>query len=120
MKLKHILAALALGFAPSLASAQALQDFAINNQTGYDIAQVYVSSAQTSDWEEDVLGADILPDDGTMTISFRSQPKICEFDLKVVYSDGEEAVWTSFDLCEISTVSLFYDRKSGKTWASTE
>jgi hypothetical protein len=40
--------------APS-AVAQGKQDFSLVNQTGYDISEVYVSPANSSDWEEDVL-----------------------------------------------------------------
>lgn len=120
MSLKLALAAFAVALAPATAMAQAMQDFSIVNETGYAISEVYVSSARADDWEEDVLGADVLPDEVTMNIQFRSAPKVCEFDLKVVYSDGENAIWSGFDLCSISTVTLYYDRKSGNTWADTE
>ena len=43
-----------------LAFAQGKQNFTLVNQTGYDISEVYVSPANSSDWEEDVLGEDIL------------------------------------------------------------
>lgn len=38
------------------------QDFTLENQTGYQIEQVYVSSVNTDDWEEDVLGRRYLSD----------------------------------------------------------
>lgn len=94
-------------------------DFTLVNRTGYTIEEVYVSSSKSDDWEEDVMGRDVLEDGESVDISFARGTKGCKWDLKVVYDDEEEAVWNGFDLCSISRVSLRYERKSGKTWAET-
>jgi phosphoribosyl-AMP cyclohydrolase len=47
-------------FVPVAAGAQGKQDFTLHNKTGYTISEVYVSAANTDDWEEDVLGDDVL------------------------------------------------------------
>ncbi|MDZ4319513.1 MAG: argininosuccinate lyase [Phenylobacterium sp.] len=106
-----------LAAAPAMAGDQ---DFTLTNATGYTIEQVYVAPSRSDDWEEDVMGADVLADGEAVDIVFDAAEGACSFDLKVVYDDGEEAVWSRLDLCSISSVSISYDRASGRTWAETE
>jgi hypothetical protein len=103
---------------PSVASAGD-QDFSLINKTGYAIREVYVSPHNAADWEEDVLGEDTLDDDTSVKIHFSRDTDACTWDLKVVYSDdGSSAEWSNFDLCTISQVSIFYNEKTDKTWAT--
>ncbi len=103
--------------APALAGDQ---DFKLRNKTGYTIERVYVSAAKTDDWEEDVMGDDVLPDGDSVDITFASSENACKFDMKVVYDDKEEAVWSALDLCTISEVEITYNRKTGDTFAKTK
>lgn len=103
--------------APSIASAQAKQNFSLVNRTGYTISEVYVSPAKAKSWEEDILGRDVLPNATTIEISFSRRERACLWDLKVVYDDGESAEWDNFDLCQVSRITISYNRKSGETWA---
>jgi len=103
-------------FAATAAHAENL-DFSLLNRTGYVISEVYVSSASSNDWEEDVMGSDVLANSESVDIEFEQGSKGCQWDMKVVYDDGEEAVWENLNLCSTSKVSLRYDRKKGTTWA---
>lgn len=97
------------------------QDFSLLNKTGYEIKEVYVSSSASNNWEEDVLGRDVLKDGKIVNISFHSAAKGCKWDLKVVYSDdNSSAVWRGFDLCKITKVTIRYNRKTDTTSAVTE
>lgn len=97
------------------------QDFTIVNATGYTISEVYVSPAKASDWEEDVLGRDVLADGERQEIRFSRDTDACKWDLKVVYEDdNSSAEWGALNLCEISVVRLMYNRKSGETSATVE
>jgi hypothetical protein len=103
---------------PSVASAGD-QDFSLINKTGYEIREVYVSPHNASDWEEDVLGEDSLDDNTSVKIHFSRDTDTCTWDLKVVYTDdGSSAEWGNFDLCTISEVSIYYNEKTDKTWAT--
>jgi hypothetical protein len=117
MKKFVIAALLALGSAPASAGTQ---DFTILNNTGYPIERLYVSASAKEEWEEDVLGEDVLPEGERTRIRFANDEEACLWDLKVVYSDEESAEWQGINLCEVAVVSLSYDRKSGRTWAETE
>jgi len=112
-----VLTALATG---GTALAQGKQNFKLKNRTGYTIAEVYVSPTKSEDWEEDVMGTDVLENGQSVDIEFSRAAKSCVWDLKVIYDDEEEAEWTGFDLCKVSTISVFYDRKKGETWAEYE
>lgn len=113
-------AALAAG--ASVASAQeGKQDFDLVNKTGYDISHVYVSPAKSDDWEEDVLGKDVLSDGDEWEIKFDRASKTCKWDLKVVYADdSSSAYWRAIDLCKISKITVKYNRKSDTTSADFE
>lgn len=112
-------AAVLMSFDPIAAHAGD-QDFKLVNATGYTIEQVYVSPIKSSDWEEDVLGRDVLSDGENVHIRFPKRENVCRWDLKVVYDDGEEAIWNDFNLCETSRITIHYNRKSGETWAEYE
>jgi len=114
--------ALALGCVASTlspaAAAEAKQDFTIVNKTGYDIKEVYVSPTKSDDWEEDVLGEDLLSDGDSWKIKFTRATKTCKWDLKVVYAvDDSTAVWNGIDLCSVSKITIKYNKKSDTTSA---
>lgn len=100
---------------PQKASAQGKQDFTLHNETGVVISELYVSPHQSNDWEEDVLGQDVLLDGEEVDILFspRTKPKL--WDIKVVDKDGDSIMWENLNLLEISEVTLYF--KDGKAWA---
>jgi hypothetical protein len=117
MKKLVIAALLAAAASPAAAGSQ---DFTILNNTGYPIERVYVSASTKDNWEEDVLGEDVLPEGERTKIRFANDEDACLWDLKVVYADEESAEWQGLNLCETAVVALSYDRKTGRTWAETE
>lgn len=106
-------------FATGLAYA-ATQDFTLVNRTGYEIDSVYVSKSSSNSWEEDVMGRDTLDDGESVNISFEKGERGCHYDLMVKYHDGDQSYWTDLDLCSISKVELYWDRKSGVSRAVTQ
>lgn len=105
---------------PASGLADGRQNFSLENRTGYKISEVYVSPVKASTWEDDVLGKDELADGENVAIRFSRSDKSCNWDLKVVYDDGDTSEWENFNLCKISVIRLFYDRKKGVSWAETE
>ncbi len=111
--------ALALPCLALSAFAQGKQNFTLVNQTGYDISEVYVSPANSSDWEEDVLGEDILKNRDDVEITFKRNVRQCLWDMKVVYDDDDSsAEWNDIDLCKVSQVTIHFNRKADKTSAT--
>ncbi len=125
--MKIFAAASVLGLAMSCVAAgssfaaEAKQDFTLVNKTGYDISHVYVSPSKSDDWEEDVLGKDMLEDGDYWNIKFSRAAKTCKWDLKVVYSDDDSsAYWKGINLCEVSKITIHYNRKSDTTSADLQ
>jgi hypothetical protein len=121
--MRSFLIALALVGAVPLAIGAAhagSQDFSLVNRTGYQIDEVYVSRSSSRQWGGDVMGRDALDDGERVNVTFNAPDGVCNWDLKVKYNDGDEATWKSLNLCSISKVTLFWDKKSEVTRAVTE
>lgn len=104
-----------LGLAAIPAWAQMFEKITIVNSTGYTINEVYVTPSNERTWQEDVMARDTLPDGQEVEIDFRRSENSCNWDLMVVYSDGEEAVWNGLNLCQDWHYELFYNARSGET-----
>lgn len=100
------------------AAPQGAQDFTLVNKTNVTIHNVYVSPTATDDWEEDILGVDVLSHGDSVDISFGRKEKAKYWDLKVTDGEGNSIVWTRLNLLEISTVTLYY--RNGKATATVE
>jgi len=119
MKKLALACALALGTLTSQAALADSRDFELINGTGYPIKHVYIDEASSDSWSDDVLGKDILDDGESVQIQFGSGDKGCQWDMKVVYSDGDTSVWHGFDLCTINSIKLKWNKSSGETTAVT-
>ena len=100
------------------AFAQGAQDFTVVNMTGVTIAELYVSPHTTNDWEEDILGQDMLANGESLNIHFSRTEKAAKWDLKIVDKEGNSIEWENLNLLEISKLTLHY--KNGKAWADVE
>lgn len=95
-------------------------DFTLVNRTGYDLREVYVSPSNKNAWGRDRMGDKVL-ENGRSRLFLFSDKSACTQDLKVVFDDdGSEVIWEDIDLCEISKITLKYNRKSGVVSADTE
>jgi len=101
--------------APSLTLAQGKQDFTLVNRTGYQIDEVYVGPVSQSHWGQDVMGKDAIANGDTADITFNGSSNACKWDIKVVYNDGDESEFRAVNLCNVSRVTLFWNRSAGDT-----
>ena len=85
------------------------QDFTLVNSTGTDIHQLFISPTAADDWQEDVLGVEVLKDEASVDIKFTGEDSTAFWDLKIVDGDGNEVVWKKLNLKKISKVTLGYD-----------
>ena len=84
-------------------------DFTLVNRSGYEIHEVYVSESDNDDWEEDILGEDILEDGERMNINFSTTSRKRYWDLKTVDEEGDEEVYERFDLSRIRKITVYYN-----------
>lgn len=85
------------------------QDFTLVNDTGVEIAELYISPASVDDWGEDVLTVDTLPDGQEVDIAFSRNEEADFWDIKVVDGEGNSIEWPHLKLTEISTVTLSFE-----------
>lgn len=111
-----VLVTAATGF--SRPSARGPQDFTLVNKIGATIDEVYVSPSTETDWEDDVLGADVLKNGESVEITFEDRKKQKEWDLKVVTDGGKSWIWEELDLMTISEVTITI--RNGKPYATTK
>ena len=106
--------------APGPAAAQSGLDFTLVNRTGYPIDQLYVGPTTSRSWGNDILGQDTLPDTQSVNVRFNRNASACQWDLKVVYSDGDESEFRNVNLCSVARITLFWNRQAGTTRFVTE
>ena len=95
-------------------------DFTLVNKTGYTLREVYVSPSHKDAWGKDRMGEGYL-DNGKSRLFKFSDKSACKQDLKVVFDDdSSEVIWEEFDLCEVSKITLKYNRKTREVSADTE
>jgi hypothetical protein len=112
------LCVLAMTASASLPLRAGDQDFTLVNKTGVAISELYVSPTSAEEWQEDVLGVDVLEDGEEVEITFSREEEECAWDIMVKDEDGNEISWDDIDLCKYSRVTLHY--KKGKAWATFE
>jgi len=98
----------ALAFAAALSSIGA-PVWALNrhvtvvNNTGFTMVKFYGSNTGSDNWEEDILGNDVLPSGSSVDINFDDASGYCKFDFKAVFEDGDELVRQNVNVCEVGT-----------------
>jgi hypothetical protein len=79
----------------------------VENQTGKAIHGLHISPVESDDWEEDVLGDDLLPHGERVEIHLSGYNEDqCLFDLLATNPDGTSWVLPAIDLCRIFSVTL--------------
>ena len=84
-------------------SQPALQDltFALTNATNYPLVRFYASPTKLNDWEEDILGEDVLIPGYQTNIVIADGRSTCIYDIKSVFQDGDELIEEGVDLCRL-------------------
>jgi hypothetical protein len=116
-----LIAALSIGLSAGSAAFARNLDFKLINDTGYDIHAVYVDPNKSELWTDDVMEHDILPDGSSVFINFTGDADTCIWDLMVEWiEDYDSTVWYNLNLCDISEVTLKYNRNTDETTAFTK
>lgn len=109
MRIQSI-AALALAstvFALTNSSAMALErKVQINNQTSYTIVEFYASNTGTADWQEDILGSDVLAAGSSVMINIDDGSGYCKYDFLAVFDDGDQLVSADNNVCELDAFNF--------------
>lgn len=102
-------AAIAMAAASWAGSAQATcndgqdRNVQVVNATSVTLRELYGSNVDRDDWEEDVLGSDVLRPGATVRVNWDDGTCACLFDFRAVYADGTETIRRRFNVCTEST-----------------
>ncbi len=92
-------------------------DVTVINNTGIDIYELYASTVDVDNWEEDILGENILYAGESFVIKFTYFPDQTKWDFAMADSTGQliEFYGLDFEDCDPSgaTLTLEYDGENG-------
>lgn len=96
-----------VSMAGSIGAANAgIQDFYVRNNSKHHIWYIYVSPSYSNEWEEDVLGSDVLPPNTELSIEMTGYGNHCDFDVKVEDENGYSQEYFDVDLCSVLYVDF--------------
>jgi hypothetical protein len=83
------------------------RDFVLSNNSPVDLAFVYVSPSDVSDWGDDILGSGLLSAGQAANVTFRRfDGETCNYDIKVMGVGGQEGYLYKVDLCSVANVTF--------------
>jgi len=74
----------------------------IHNNTSLDIYEFHASNVGTSNYEEDILGDDVIASGDTWNINIDDGSGYCKFDFKAVFEDGSSATKDNVNVCKVT------------------
>ena len=100
-------AAAALVLAAGNARAEDLE-FTLTNATSGTIVMFHTSPVGVDEWEEDVLGDQVLGAGESATVVIADGRDVCEYDMRFEFAeeDGLETLEDSQDLCELGAYTV--------------
>lgn len=78
----------------------------IINNSSMAIREFYASNTGTNNWEEDILGVNVLAPGESVIINIDDGSGYCKFDFKAIGEDGREAIAGDINVCEMETFTF--------------
>lgn len=100
-----LIAAMGMGALMSPAAALDRRVKIINN-TSYTIKEFYASNKGTNEWEEDILGKDVLEPGQSVMINIDDGSGYCKFDFLAIFNDGDKVETRDNNVCELQTFTF--------------
>ena len=74
----------------------------IINATGVTMTHFYASNSGEADWQEDILGQDVLTSGSSVVINIDDGTGACLYDFKARFADGDELLRYRINVCQIT------------------
>lgn len=74
--------------------------FTVINGTSSAIVEFYATDPGSEDWEEDILGVDVLAPGDEVEITIDDFREDCHYDFLAVFSDDTELVHEDVEVCD--------------------
>jgi hypothetical protein len=75
----------------------------IVNESKVDIVGFYGVNVDSRDWQDSLLGDDILPAGGSVVLNFDDGSGYCRYRFRAVFDDGVDVERASINVCEVGT-----------------
>lgn len=102
LKFRAVCLCLCLTAAPALAENLV---FDLTNASSANLQELYVSSADSDDWGDDILGQDILAAGEAASVTIADGDTVCTYDLQFVMDNGV-TLEGSADLCATNQFTI--------------
>ncbi|TAF10992.1 MAG: hypothetical protein EAZ77_02090 [Nostocales cyanobacterium] len=84
--------------------------FLLENKTSANMTEFYASPTGVKNWENDILGKDILPSGESVEININDDRKNCNYDFQAKFADGDLVEKYKINICKLAGGSYeFYD-----------
>lgn len=100
--LKLIVISLFLATASHAANAENLQ-FTLINSTKYVITKLQISPLSTDQWEENILGRDVLRQGEEATVTIADGLSTCKYDMLITFNDDTNIEERGYDFCDLQS-----------------
>lgn len=74
--------------------------FTLVNGTSATMVDLYATDPGSDDWQEDILGVEVLGPEEVVEITIDDFRDDCKYDLLAVFSDGTEVVHENVAVCD--------------------
>lgn len=89
---------------PALADQR---DFTIINNNDLSIENIYISAANSGRWGRDWLRGYVLEAGDTFAAQFNNRSPQCLYDIRVVYEDGTQDIFTDENICKTTEIEFY-------------
>lgn len=76
------------------------------NNSSNNIIEFYGSNTGTEDWQEDILGVDVLASGEEVEVNFDDDTGYCMFDFNVVFDNETNVIEEQFNVCDLGTLTV--------------
>jgi len=78
----------------------------VYNNSSQTLMQLYASPVTSDNWEEDMLGSQVLASGANINANIDNGTNECNYDLKAVMADGKEHIHNAVNVCAVSSWTI--------------
>ena len=97
------LATALLGVAPANAADRHVK---LINETSHILVHFYASNTDVTEWQEDILGAEVLKPGQDVNINVDDGTGHCTYDFKSTFDNGATVVKRNVNVCQVATYRI--------------
>jgi len=102
-------AALLTGAAPP--AAPHANTITLYNETPSVMLHLYARAEGLADWQEDILGNQVVEPGKSVRVNLDSGPNRCRFDIRMEFIDGDDVNVSRFDACKETELHATLDAR---------